>query len=187
MKTLVILLEEQSMEEMLRILVPRILKTDWDVKYISFAGKQDLEKNTLRKMKAWLTPDTAFLVIRDQDSGDCKAVKEKLLGYCRESGKESYLVRIACRELESFYFGDLDAVADAFGMPEIRRKKENRLYRDPDAMENPKSELKKMTGFKYQPLLGSRLIAHHMVLERNRSKSFQVLVAGIRTLTGSPA
>jgi hypothetical protein len=55
-------------------------------------------------------PDSFFVVLRDQDSGDCLEIKERLMALCGRAGKEDALVRIACRELESFYLGDLKAV-----------------------------------------------------------------------------
>ncbi len=185
MRTIVFMLEEQSMEEMLRILEPNLIPEDWVALYIRFSGKQALEKNFASKMKNWLDPDSVFLIVRDQDSGNCHDIKKHLLQMCEQTGRIHYLVRIACRELESFYFGDLDAVAAAYGMPRISSMKHKQRFRDPDLMQNPKQELRKLTNNRYQPLMGSREIASHMKVQRNRSKSFQQLLAGIRKLTQS--
>lgn len=144
MSTLVMLLEERSMEELLKILLPRILPYGWDIRFIVFAGKQDLERNVTLKMRSWKLPDSAFLIVRDQDSAACTDVKERLMTLCDKAGPQRHLVRIACRELESFYFGDLEAVANAFNMPDINKMGNNRKYRYPGLIENPKGKLKKL-------------------------------------------
>ena len=58
MKELVFLLEERSAEEMLKQILPKILPKEISCRYISFEGKQDLEKNIERKIKGWLRPDS---------------------------------------------------------------------------------------------------------------------------------
>ena len=184
MKTLVFLLEERSAEEMLKAVIPAILPADWDVRYLVFNGKQDMGNNVLRKMRSWCLPDSKFVILRDQDSGDCRAIKEQLDAICRESGRKNYIVRIACKELETFYLGDLEAVEGAFGMNGLADKQNTRKFRDPDALGNPKQELERLTKGYYQQLLGSREIARRMQPERNCSHSFRVLMEGITQLTG---
>lgn len=183
MSTIVFMLEEQSMEEMLRKLEPEVIPEGWVAQYIRFPGKQALEKQFVKKMKNWLDPESVFLIVRDQDAGDCRDIKGHLLELCKETGRRHYLVRIACRELESFYCGDLDAVAAAFDMPRVATMKGKKRFRDPDSMQNPKQELRVLTGNLYQPLIGSRLIASHMRIQINRSRSFHHLIDGIRRLT----
>lgn len=102
MKTLVFFLEGPSEKEMLLGLLPKIIPADMEVRYLVFRGKQDLEKNLSRRLRFWQSPDSVFVVMRDQDAGDCHSVKTKLVELCRESGKTGWLVRIACREMESF-------------------------------------------------------------------------------------
>lgn len=110
MSKLVFLLEEASAKAMLEGLLPNIIPESIDPKYIVFDGKQDLEKQIERKLRGWLEPNSAFIVLRDQDSGDCLEIKEVLVRKCNEAQKPDTIVRIACRELESWYFGDLKAV-----------------------------------------------------------------------------
>lgn len=107
---LVFLLEEKSMKRFLDIIIPKILPAEIQYQTIPHEGKTDLEKSIPRKLKAWNEPDTKFIVIQDQDSWDCKKLKQKLVDLCKPTGRE-YLVRIACHELESWYFGDLSAVS----------------------------------------------------------------------------
>ena len=115
MTQLVFFLEEPSAREMLQGVLPRLLPVDVETKFVVFEGKQDLEKRLPIRLRAWQRTDARFVVMRDQDSGDCVAIKQQLIQKCREAGKPEALVRIACRELETFYLGDLKAVAQSIG------------------------------------------------------------------------
>ena len=137
MKNLVCFLEEPSAREMLKGVLPRLLPKSIQCFYIVFEGKQDLEKRLALRLRGWQKTDSAFLVIRDQDSDDCIAVKNRLLSLCHEAGKPETLVRIACHELESFYFGDLSAVEVGLGIKNITDKQQKAKYRIPDSIVNP--------------------------------------------------
>ena len=78
MRELVFLLEEPSARELLQIIVPQILGNAYSVQYIVFDGKQDLEKKLTFKLKYYCNPDAMFIVMRDQDSGNCIEIKNKL-------------------------------------------------------------------------------------------------------------
>lgn len=182
MKTIVFFLEEPSAREMLEGLLPRILPEDIQIRYLVFQGKQDLEKNLIKRLRGWRIPDSVFVVMRDQDSGDCKAIKAKLTDLCREAGREGVMVRIACRELESFYLGDLSAVEKGLGLNGLGKQQRKRKFRDPDALSHPAEELYRLTGNIYDKVIGSRVIAPHLNLEMNCSKSFRVLLSGIANL-----
>jgi hypothetical protein len=186
MKTIVFFLEGPSEKEMLIGLLPKILPADMDVRYLVFRGKQDLEKNLVRRLRGWLMPDSIFIVMRDQDSADCHHVKAGLVEKCGESGKNGWIVRIACREMESFFLGDLAAVEKGLGLKKLREKQQSRKFRNPDKLANPSAELVKLTRQRYDKLSGSRSIAPYLHLERNRSYSFKVLVEGIRKLVEAP-
>lgn len=186
MKTIVFFLEGPSEKEMLIGLLPKILPADMDVRYLVFRGKQDLEKNLVRRLRGWQVPDSVFVVMRDQDAGDCHHIKAGLEDLCRESGQSGWLVRIACREMESFFLGDLAAVGQGLGLNNLQKRRHSRKFRNPDALASPAMELTKLTGQRYDKLSGSRSIAPHLNLERNKSHSFNVLVAGIRKLVEAP-
>ncbi len=185
MKTVVFCLEEPSAREMLKGLLPGILPADVVPKYIVFRGKQDLEKNLVRRLRCWLAPDTKFVVMRDQDAADCREVKAKLVKLCRAAGKPDTLVRVACRELESFYLGDLAAVEKGLGMAGLAKKQAAKKFRDPDQLVHPASEIGRLTKNRYEKIAGSRAIAPHMQLTGNKSRSFCVLIAGIKHLIDS--
>jgi hypothetical protein len=182
MKTLAFFLEEPSAKEMLMGLLPRILPDSIQVRYLVFRGKQDLEKNLKRRLRGWMTPDSLFVVLRDQDSGDCRAVKSKLTDICREAGRDGVLIRVACRELESFYLGDLAAVEEGLGISGLRSRQQNRKFRNPDRLGSPSRELIRLTRNAYDKISGSRAIGPKLTLEGNRSRSFQVLLSGLRKL-----
>lgn len=178
-KTIVFFLEEPSAREMLEGLLPRVLPATAQIRYLVFQGKQDLEKNLVKRLRGWQLPDSVFVVMRDQDAGDCHAVKRKLADLCRQAGKSDVLVRVACHELESFYLGDLEAVEKGLGTKGIAVKQNNRKYRSPDNLVHPAEEISRLTGGVYQKVAGSRAIGPHLDPVRNRSHSFTALVAGI--------
>jgi hypothetical protein len=181
MTHLVCLLEEPSAGEMLKELFKRLLPPHVHPVIIPFEGKRDLDRQLERKLRGWNRPDSVFLVLRDQDAGDCVAIKNGLLEKIRRTGKQSCtLVRISCHELESFYLGDMQAVETGLGIHGLARQQNKAKYRNPDALGNPSEELMKLTGGKYQKLSGSRAIAPYLDLENNRSHSFNVLIAGLR-------
>jgi len=184
MKTIVFCLEEPSAREMLKGVLPRILPGDVTPHYIVFQGKQDLEKQLVRRLRGWLRPDTRFVVIRDQDAANCRKVKSNLVGLCRKAGKPDSLVRVACRELESFYLGDLAAVETGLRLSGLVRKQNSCKFRNPDRLANPVQEINRLTNSKYQKIAGSRAIGPHLQLEGNLSKSFCVLITGIKMLIG---
>lgn len=167
------------MKTVLDILLPQILPEGVNFKTIPHSGKSDLEASIPRKLKAWQEPDTKFVIVRDQDSADCIAVKKHLLELCAPFRRE-VLVRIACRELESWYFGDLKAISDAYKR-DITGLADKAKYRHPDSIGNPKQELKKLFP-KHQQIDGARRIASYMDINRNDSTSFCHFVSGVRKL-----
>ena len=161
MTEMVFFLEERSAEEMLKGVLPRILPETIVPRFVVFEGKQDLEKRLPIKLKAWQKPHCLFVVMRDQDSGDCVTIKNNLAKKCAEAGKPETLVRIACRELESFYLGDLRAVSDAIGPANIARHQDKAKFREPDTLANPSQELKRLAPA-YQKVSGSRAIGRYL-------------------------
>jgi len=177
---LAFLLEEQSAKEMLKGLLPRLLPPGVAVKYVVFEGKQDLKRQMTRRLRHW-PPETAFVVMCDQDSSDCRNLKTELIEKCPEAKRDHVIVRIICRELESWYFGDLTAVEDGLNMTGLANQYKNkRNYRIPDRIGSPAKELKKITQGAYQKVSGSREIGSKLSLGSNTSKSFQVFVDSIQ-------
>jgi len=178
---LVFFVEDQSTKAMLNGLLPRLLPKAIKTYIIAFEGKSDLENQLPVKLRGWRIPDSEFIVIRDQDSGNCVNVKNKLASICMDAGKTNTLVRIACHELESWYLGDLLAVELGLQIPDLSSHQNKAKYRRPDALNNAKDELIHLTKSRYQEVGGSRSIGHHLRLDSsNASQSFQILLSGIR-------
>lgn len=126
--------------------------------------------------------DTVFFVLQDQDVADCGVLKQDLMAKCEKAGKPSAVVRIVCRELESWYFGDLRAVEEGLDLRNLRRRADVPKYRVPDCIHTPSRELEKITGGAYQKIGGSRAIGLLMSIDENRSHSFRVFIAAVRRL-----
>ena len=182
MKHFVVFTEEASAKELLNQLLPRLLPEGVTHHCIAFDGKQDLEKQLTIKLRGWRRPDTQFLIMRDQDSGDCRAIKKNLQRICQESGKTNVLIRIVCRELESWYLANLTAVEFALEMPGLAKQQNNAKYRKPDRLSAPAKELRTLTKNRYQKISGSRAIGIHLDLENTRSTSFKHFILGVRRL-----
>jgi hypothetical protein len=183
MTCLVFFLEEKSAEIMLEGILPQILPEGIGYRCVVFEGKQDLEKRLPKRLRGWRQhiEETKFIVLRDQDSADCRLIKQRLIEICREAGRPETLVRIACRELESFYLGDLAAVGQAFDKANLGKQQKGKKFRNPDMLSNPVQELQKLVP-DYQKLSGSRKIASQMKIDANKSESFNALIRGIKNL-----
>ena len=149
-------------------------------------GKNDLERSIPRKLRGWREPGVRFAVVRDNDGGDCRALKERLRGLCRAGRRDDTLVRIACQELEAWYLGEPDALADAFGREGLRRIARRERYREPDAVRRPSEAVEQLVP-EFQKVSGARRMARHVTRERNRSTSFRVFMAGIEAVAADLA
>ncbi len=180
MSRLVFLLEEYSMKVFLDALIPRLFP-GLSFLCIPHEGKQDLEKSVPRKLKAWREPGVRFIVLRDNDGGDCVALKRKLLDLCPESRRPQTLVRIACQELEAWYLGDVGALADAFEDEDLRRLDAKARWRDPDAVVQPARALEELIPA-FQKVSGARRMAGRIQRADNRSRSFRALIESVEAL-----
>lgn len=189
MTELVFLVEEASAAALLQTLLPRIISSGIGWRVVPFEGKQDLERQITRRIRAYQNPYAKFIVLRDQDSHpDCRRLKANLLGLCAQSGRQQdCMVRIACTELETFYLADLAAVEAALQVGGLGRHQQNRKFRAPDKLANPSTELRTLTRGRYQKVAGSRILGAVLDLENTRSASFQHLIQGIRKLEASLA
>ena len=133
---------------MLQGLLPRLLDPRIQPRLIYFEGKQDLEKQLARRLRGYLNPHARFLVLRDQDSApDCTIVKAKLQVLCEQAGRKAVsLVRIACRELETIYLADLQAVERALALQGLIKHQNIVKFRQPDRLGSPSVELKSSPG-----------------------------------------
>ena len=178
---LIFLLEEPSTKYLLLELLPRILPPHVDFQVIPHNGKRDLEKSIPKKLRGWNEPgDIRFVILHDQDNKDCIELKQSLLELCKVTDRP-VLVRIACQELESWYFGDINALTKAYGKTKLKNLSKQKKYRIPDNIPSPKEELYKLIP-DHQQIEGAKRIAPHMDIKNNTSVSFQVFVTGIQRL-----
>ena len=182
---LVFMLEELSMKELLTGLLPRILPPGVAFKLIPHLGKSDLEKSIPSKLRAWKTPNTRFVIIRDQDSGDCIAIKQRLVALCRGTGHTEVHVVIACRELEAWFIGNLKAVAEIYAKPALADLQHKAKYREPDHLGSPSRELALLVP-EYGKVDGARRMGPHIPLEGSRSPSFNHFIRKVKALVEAP-
>lgn len=188
-----LLLEEQSMEEFLQVLLPKVLPESCTFNFYVSQGKQDLLKNLnarLRDYSRWLPDDWRIVVVVDRDNDDCGVLKDKLEKKVADAGLRTrsqcqdgawqLVIRIAVEELEAWYFGDWEAVRQAYprvlcSVPKKRR------YRKPD-------DIRGGTGKAFEQILqkgeyfrtgllkteAAKTIAPYIAPERNNSRSFRM-------------
>lgn len=179
MSEIVFLLEELSAQAMLEGLLPKIISNSIPRRFIVFEGKQDLEKQMVKRMRGYRVPNAQFVVLRDKDSEDCLVVKKRLLQKCSEGMHPKSLVRIACHELESWYLGDLSAVESGLGVSGLAKHQSKMPYSQPDNFASPAKKLKSIAP-SYQKVGGSRTIGPYLNPEKNCSHSFCEFVKGIK-------
>ena len=93
MSRIVFLLEEGSIKVLLEGLLPRLFP-GLPFLCVSHEGKRDLELSIPRKLKAWREPGVRFVVMRDQNSGDCHQVKDLVSSnYASSLDDVTFLVR----------------------------------------------------------------------------------------------
>lgn len=184
MARLEILVEEPSMAEFLRIVVPNLLPDGWHLDYNVFIrkhqGKSDLKKSIPTKLKAfsrWNEP-VGFIIMQDQDSNDCRLLKQELQALCHDYERIPILIRIVCRELEAWYLGDMSAIQKAYPSFKAKSYAGKSKFRKPDFC-NAKDELKKILP-SYQETSAARIIAPHIQAENNNSESFRQFVTGFK-------
>ncbi|MBI2506286.1 MAG: DUF4276 family protein [Candidatus Latescibacteria bacterium] len=194
-----VLVEEPSAEAALKELLPKILKSTISFHVVVHGDKGDLLKklpSRLQGYRAWMPSDWRIMVLIDEDRQDCRKLKFQLERIAREAGfttKSSarsgrsfqVLNRLAVEELEAWFFGDVNAILQAF--PRIPRhlgKKSG--YRDPDAIAGGTWEALEriLQRAGYFPgglpkIETARRIARFMNPGINRSKSFQVFRDGL--------
>lgn len=182
MNALIFILEEESAKYVIEEIIKRLITTNINIKYITFQGKTDLENNLFRIFRCNGGPGNYYIIMRDQDSGDCHAIKRNLLNKLKKYNKENVsLVRIACHELESFFLGDLEAVGKGLNINHIAKMQNKKIYRNPDNIANASEQLKKITKQLYKKGTSPSLISQYLKLDgSNRSQSFAALLDAIK-------
>jgi hypothetical protein len=193
-------LEEESAEAALLELIPRVCGDQVSFRPHVFQGKPDLLAKLparLRGMAKWLPADWRIIVLLDADSEDCRVLKDRMERIAKDAGlttktspspdgRFKVVNRLAVEELEAWFFGDTDALRTAFPRvsPSLARQAP---YRDPDRIRGGTWEalerVLQRAGYYRGGLAkvdSARRIATHMNPTRNRSRSFQVFIEGVR-------
>ena len=197
-------LEEPSAEEALRHILPKILSPHVICIFHVFEGKEDMLAELPNHLKGhqWIPNDWRIIVLIDEDRKDCNELKAYLEKAAHEAGfvtksnadsDEDYQVvnRIAIEELEAWFFGDVVALHTAY--PRISKNLHTKAkYRNPDAIRGGTHEtLRKLLvdnnyyKKRIPKVAVAQNIAQHMDPNRNRSKSFNVFVEGIKACVGA--
>lgn len=184
-----ILVEEPSAAAALRALLARFL-TDVTFEVYPYSGKADLLKklpDRLRGYAKWLPPTHRIIVLVDRDDDDCVTLKKQLdsiaskAGFTERSKKKQKVVnRIAIEELEAWFFGDWEAVRNAY--PNVSANVPSKAkFRDPDAISGGTWEafqtILQAGGYMaggLRKIDAARAVAARMQPERNSSQSFQM-------------
>jgi len=179
---LVIFTEEESMSATLRILLPRLGLAEDRFLIVTFQGVTDLELSLPRKLRKWRDPEARFLILRDNDRGDCRARKARLMGIVTKANREARTkVRIVVQQLEAWFLGDITALENAGILAPGSRPAAVR--KAPEGHARPVEVLKRLEPA-YQKTNGARRIAPHLDLTDNRASSFVNTIAAIRELSG---
>ncbi|RDI29122.1 DUF4276 family protein [Pseudacidovorax intermedius] len=186
---LVFLLEEPSMRVLLEGWLPRLVPGWVSGEHflcVPHEGKSDLDRSIPRKLAVWRHTGDRFVIVRDNDNADCIEVKARLRRMCEQAGRPDSLIRLVCQELESWYLGDLAALAAAFDTPRIDSPANRKRFDAPDGWQKPSVEVKRLIPT-FQKIGGARAMAAHLDALRNRSPSLHAFVTGVRRLHAEAA
>ena len=195
-----VLVEEPSMEALLRLVLPKMLgATPFEV--YTHQCKDELLKRLperLRGYAAWLPETWRVVVIVDCDDDDCVALKNRLEALASTAGlstktssphgRYSVINRIAIEELEAWYFGDWTAVRAAY--PRVKSTIPSQArFRPPDKIKGGTWEAfeQVLKGAGYfttglRKIEAARAVGEHMNPPRNASPSFQTLRAVLQAM-----
>jgi hypothetical protein len=180
-KNVLFLLEEESAEEMLKKFLPRCFPT-LRCTYRRFPGVNNLLKRLEKTIRNHIDPCCPVIILCDQDDKDCIELKKQIRKLCKKTGQHSRcVVRIACRELESWYLAQLDVVASHFGVPELSKRQKR--YNNPDHLDDPAKEMERLTNRQYQKVKGSRIMGQHLDPDVERSISFTHFINTLRKIS----
>lgn len=184
-ETVEILVEERSMAIFLREILPQLLPEKYVLDQNCFIrphqGKSHLQKSiplTVKAFRHYHQP-VRLVIIHDQDANDCQVLKAKLTQLVEEKDvKLPKLIRIACRELENWYLGDLTAIETVYPDSKASAMQHKAKFRDCDRL-NGSEEMLRLTN-NFTKSFAAREIPQHMKLEDNKSTSFNCFLSGLK-------
>ena len=188
MMTLHVFTEEVSAKNVFEVLLQKILPENVSFRIYPHQGKQDLEKALRTSMPSISKiPGSKILITRDQDSSDCKDVKNKIQQIIGKNCHCEYLIRIACKELESWFMGDLEAIRKAYPRFKPEQYKDKANLRNVDKITAPDKYLLKIIPEYYNKdtlpkLEVSETITPFLDINNNNSSSFNNTISAIMKL-----
>lgn len=186
------------MEGFLRALLPRLLPQDRTFEIHPFQGKGDLLgklESRLRAYANWLPAEWRLVVVVDRDDDDCRTLKRQLEQITTRAGVTTrtsvrtpqwqLVNRIAIEELESWYFGDWEAVRAAYPRAPANVPG-RRQFRDSDSITGGTWEafervMQRHGYFKggLRKVEAARAIGAYVDATRSRSASFAVFYRAV--------
>lgn len=181
------------MERFLRAVLPPVLG-EKSFEIFGFRSKDELLQQLparLRGYADWLPETYRIVVVVDRDDDDCHRLKAQLEDFAAAAnlstrshpsqGSFAVVNRIVIEELESWYFGDWNAVRAAYPRVSLNVPRKQ-SYRNPDAIAGGAWEafervLQRAGYFKtgLRKIEAAEAIAPHIDHLQNSSHSFQVL------------
>ena len=190
------------MEAFLRAVLPMMMGRI-QFKIRRFHSKDQLLKHLPSRLQGyahWIPADHKIVVLTDRDNEDCRRLKAQLEQMALNAGlatrsqptddQFAVINRIVIEELEAWYFGDWQAVQNAYPRvsPAIPRQQR---YRDPDAIQGGTWEhfervLQRAGYFKtrLRKIEAAQSIGPYIDPENNRSHSFQCFRDALEELVG---
>lgn len=182
MTSLIILVEEESMEATLDVILKKLNVSKDKFFILVHEGARDLEKKLSYNLRSWKIPNIKFLILRDNDNADCIARKQALKDRIIDSGvKNQTIIRIVCQELEAWFLGDPIALERAGYIKQGSRP--NSLRGKVDDKPNPSALLTNLNKSKtIGKVIRAKEIAPHLDLNKNHSASFNHTIQSLKTL-----
>lgn len=194
-----VLVEEPSMEAVLRLILPKILG-DLSFEIYAHQCKDELLLRLPQRLHgycqrrnsdSWFRNHCRIVIIIDRDDDDCTRLKGELEKMSAGAGlatrtsakgsNYSVVNRLAIEELEAWFFGDWEAVQAAYPRV-VATIPAQAKYRAPDEIaggtwEQFQRVLQKATYFSggLRKVEAARAVASHMLPSRNTSPSFCAL------------
>ncbi len=200
-----LLVEEESAEAALRMLLPKLLQRDIYFEIRLFQGKPDLLGKLPGRLRGYARrvprEDLRILVLIDEDRQSCTGLKSAMEKMARDAGLVTknaaaagqpfrVVTRVAVEELEAWFFGDVPALVQAYpGVPATLGSQAR--YRDPDQIAGGTAEAlhqvlcaaRYYTRTHLPKVEVAQRIAPHMDPAVNRSHSFCCFRDGLAALT----
>jgi hypothetical protein len=180
--------EEPSIKYVLEEIIYKLNLVENQFRIYPHQGKNDLItalKKTLPSISR--IPDSKILITIDQDKNDCILLKNEIQQIIELQCVCDFKIRIICRELESWYLGDMNAIENAFPRFKSENYKNKSYYRNVDKIFSPNLEVLKIIPeykqYKRLPKIEvAKRISPFLELEGNKSSSFNNTIKAIKFL-----